>query len=306
MSRADHYQEENPYQGRVVVITGASSGFGKGTALELARRGASVVLAARNEELLSTIASQCEALGGQAIAVPTDVSDRDSLMNLATQAISRFEHFDVWINNAGVASIGRFDEVPLDDHIQVIQTDLVGTLMGSYAALKHFRERWTGTLINVASVIGKIPAPYYASYAAAKFGIVGLGDALRQELRQEQELGQENGEAIRVCTVMPMAHNTDFFEHAGNYTGHKAEPIPPIYDPQVTVDALVKLVVEPEDEVITGWQGGVFNFLHKLMPRAVEKMMASRTRKSQFESPLAPMTAGSVHDSERQLSTSRK
>ena len=292
MSRADEYQKENQYQGRVVVITGASSGFGKGTALELARRGASVVLAARSEELLATIASQCEALGGQALAVPTDVSNRESLMNLATQAISRFEHFDVWINNAGVASIGRFDEVPLDDHIQVIQTDLVGTLMGSYAALKHFRERWTGTLINVASVIGKIPAPYYASYAAAKFGIVGLGDALRQELRQE------NDEAIRVCTVMPMAHNTDFFEHAGNYTGHRAEPIPPIYDPQVTVDALVKLVVEPEDEVITGWQGGVFTFLHKLMPGAVEKMMASRTRKSQLEAPLAPMTSGSVHDSE--------
>ena len=300
MSRTDQYEKENQYQGRVVVITGASSGFGKGTALELARRGASVVLAARNEELLATIASQCEALGGQALAVQTDVSNRESLMNLATQAISRFEHFDVWINNAGVASIGRFDEVPLDDHIQVIQTDLVGTLMGSYVALKHFRERWTGTLINVASVIGKIPAPYYASYAAAKFGIVGLGDALRQEL------SQENDEAIRVCTVMPMAHNTDFFEHAGNYTGHKAEPIPPIYDPQVTVDALVKLVVEPEDEVITGWQGGVFTFLHKLMPGAVEKMMASRTRKSQFEAPLAPMTAGSVHDSERHLATSHR
>jgi hypothetical protein len=97
---------------------------------------------------------------------------------------------------------------------------------------------------------------------------------------------------------MPMAHSTEFFEHAGNYTGREAEPIPPTYDPQVTIDALVKLVVEPEDEVITGWQGGVFNFLHKLMPRAIEKMMASRTRKTQFEKADAgPVTSGNVHDS---------
>lgn len=292
MVRIERYDKQHKYSGRVVVITGASSGFGKRAALELARRGASVVLAARSEELLATISAQCEALGGQSIAVPTDVSDRAAIMNLATQTISRFGHFDVWINNAGVASIGRFDEVPLEDHEQVIQTDLVGTLIGSHIAIKHFRERGAGTLINVASVIGKIPAPYYASYAAAKFGIVGLCDALRQEL------SQDNVDSVRVCTVMPMAHSTEFFEHAGNYTGHKAEPIPPTYDPQVTVDALVKLVIEPEDEVITGWQGGVFNFLHKLMPGAVEKMMASRTRKTQGGAPPAPVTAGTVHDSE--------
>jgi short-subunit dehydrogenase len=164
-------------------------------------------------------------------------------------------------------------------------------VMGSYFALKHFQSRGEGILINVASVIGKIPAPFYASYAAAKFGIVGFNDALRQELTQQ---GAEN---IHVCTVMPMAHSTEFFQHAGNYTGREAEPIPPTYDPQVTIDALVKLVVEPEDEIITGWQGGVFNFLHKLMPRAVEKLMASRTRKTQFEQADAgPVTSGSIHD----------
>lgn len=281
---------QDAYVGKVIVITGASSGFGRGTALELADRGAHLVLAARSEERLIDIAHDCEAAGGKALAVVTDVSDRGSLENLALQAISRFGHFDVWLNNAGVASIGRFDEVPLEDHEQVIRTNLTGTMVGSYLALKHFRERGKGILINVASVIGKIPAPYYASYAAAKFGIVGLSDALRQELGE----GEDN---IHVCTVMPMAHETEFFEHAGNYTGRQAEPIPPTYDPQVTIDTLVKLVAEPEDEVITGWQGGVFNFLHKLMPHAVEKMMAARTRKTQLEkAPRGPVTSGSVHD----------
>ena len=199
------------------------------------------------------LARECEAAGGQALAVPTDVSDRAAVENLAKQAIGRFGGFDVWINDAGVAAVGRFDQVPLEDHDQVIKTDLLGTIYGSHAALKHFRERNAGILINVASAIGKIPAPLYASYAAAKFGIVGFSDALRQEL------GEEKVKSVRVCTVMPMAHDTAFFEHAGNYTGHKTVPIPPTYDPKVTVDALVKLVVEPQDEIITGLQGKIAN-----------------------------------------------
>jgi short-subunit dehydrogenase len=282
--------DASEYRGKVIVITGASSGFGRGTALELARRGASVVLAARSTELIEALARECETAGGQALAVTTDVSDRAAVERLAQQATSRFGHFDAWINNAGVAAIGRFDEVPLADHDQVIRTDLLGTTYGSYCALQHFRGRGAGTLINVASVIGKIPAPLYASYAASKFGVVGLSDALRQELKQEKV------EGIRVCTVMPMAHATDFFEHAGNYTGHKAEPIPPTYDPKVTIDALVKLVAEPEDEVITGWQGGVFDFLHRLMPKAIERLMAKNTETSQLEAaPPGPKTSGTVH-----------
>jgi short-subunit dehydrogenase len=282
--------DTSEYRGKVIVITGASSGFGKGTALELARRGASVVLAARSTEIIETLARECEVAGGESLSVTTDVSERAAVEDLARQAIGRFGHIDAWINNAGVAAIGRFDEVPLEDHDKVIRTDLLGTIYGSHVSLKHFRERGAGTLINVASVIGKIPSPLYASYAAAKFGVVGLSDALRQELKEGKV------EGIRVCTVMPMAHATDFFEHAGNYTGHKAEPIPPTYDPGVTIDALVELVAEPEDEVITGRQGPVFEFLHRLMPNAIERMMAKNTEMTQLEgAPPAPVTSGTVH-----------
>ena len=278
------------YRGKVVVITGASSGFGKGTALELAGRGCSVVLAARGAEVLSDLARECEAAGGQALAVPTDVSDRSDVEDLAGQAIGLFGHFDVWLNDAGVASSGRFDLVPLEDHDQVIKTDLLGTIYGSHVAMKHFRGRNGGILSNVASAIGKIPAPFYASYAAAKFGIVGLSDALRQEL------GEEKVGTIRVCTVMPMAHDTEFFQHGGNYTGHESVPIPPTYDPKVTVDALVKLVVEPQDEIITGLQGKVANFLHHLMPGAVEKFMAVEVNQVQIKAaPAGPVTSGNVH-----------
>jgi len=282
--------DQSDYPGKVIVITGASSGFGRGTALELAARGASVVLAARSAETLGELSRECEAAGGKALAIPADVSDRSAVEGLAREAIGRFGHFDVWINNAGVAAVGRFDQVPLEDHDQVIKTDLLGTIYGSHCAMRHFRERDAGILINVASAIGKIPSPLYASYAAAKFGIVGLSDALRQELNEEKV------RSVRVCTVMPMAHDTDFFEHAGNYTGHKTVPIPPTYDPKVTVDALVKLVVDPQDEIITGWQGKVANVLHHLMPAAVEKFMSINTEKAQLkDAPTGPVTAGNVH-----------
>lgn len=281
--------DTSTYHGKVVVITGASSGFGRGTAIELARRGAYVVLAARGEEALSEAAAECQAVGQRSIAVPTDVSDPSAVQRLAERAIEHFGRIDVWINNAGVGAIGPFHQIPLDVHDQVVRTDLLGTLYGSYQAMRHFRQNGAGTLINVASVIGKVPSPYYASYVAAKFGVVGMCDALRQELKQD------GVEKIRVCTVMPAAHSTEFFDHAANYTGHKAEPIPPTYDPQVTIDALVKLVIEPQDEIFTGWQGGMFNFLHHLMPGTVEKMMAANTTKAQFQdAPPAPNTAGTV------------
>jgi short-subunit dehydrogenase len=285
--------ELNPYFDKVVVVTGASSGFGSQTAVELARRGAHVVLAARSEKTLKDLAARCEMQDGgcAALAVPTDVSRREDVQRLYEEARRRFGRLDVWINNAGVGVIGRFDEVPIEDHEQVIRTDLLGTLYGSYEALRHFRRTGVGVLINVASVVGKIPAPLYSSYVAAKFGVVGFSDALRQELKAD------GVDRIHVCTVLPMAHTTEFFDHAGNYTGRESNPIPPVYDPQVTVDKLVQLVVEPEDEVITGWQGGVFNTFHKLMPGAVEKLMSSRTQKAQLEDARpAVETPGSIHE----------
>ena len=104
---------------------------------------------------------------------------------LAQAAVSQFGRIDVWVNNAGGGALGRFEDVPLADHVHVIETDLLGTLYGSYFALRQFQGQGAvGTLINIASVIGKVPAPYFASYAAAKHGVVGLSGAIRQELEQ--------------------------------------------------------------------------------------------------------------------------
>lgn len=274
---------------KVIVITGASSGFGRGAAVKLAGDGAAVVLAARRADLLDEVAQECEAQGGQALAVPTDVGHQADMEALAAAALQRFGRIDVWINDAGVGALGRFEQIPIADHVRVIQTDLLGTIYGSYLALRQFQQQRHGILINIASALGKIPAPYYASYTAAKYGIVGLDAALRQELLVNRVRD------IHICTVMPMAMDTPFFEHAANYTGHEAAPVPPMYNADEVVDVITGLVTAPQDEVIVGTGGRLAVLAHAIAPILTEKLMAQQTHRAQMKrAPLAGTTRGAV------------
>jgi short-subunit dehydrogenase len=275
---------------KTVVITGASSGFGKGLALQFAGAGCALVLAARRGDALEEVALQCQTLGASVASVIADVSRREDMAAIAREALTRFERIDVWINNAGVGALGRFGDIPLDDHVQVIATNLLGTVYGSYEAWQQFRKQKSGTLINIASALGKIPAPYYSSYTASKHGVVGLCDSLRQEL------AESDMPDVHVCTVLPMAMDTFFFDHAANYTGREAVPVPPLYDPQQVIDTVARLVNEPQDEVIVGAAGKVMNVLHHVLPGPVEKLMQKEVQIVQMEAPApAPATSGSVH-----------
>jgi short-subunit dehydrogenase len=274
---------------KVVVITGASSGFGKGTALELARRGARVVLAARRDDLLDELAIDCRSVGGDAIAIPTDVSEREQVASLARETLVRLGRIDVWINNAGVSALGYFTKVPLDLHEQVVRTTLLGTIFGSYVAWEQFERERRGTLINVASELGLHTVPYMSTYTAAKHGVVGLGQTLRQEAK-DLEL-----EDVHVCTVMPTAHDTPFFDHEANFTGHEVRPPEPLHDPQDVVDVLVALCTNPRDEKIVGGDGLVKVAMKRLLPAVAEAMATKQMHKTQFEdAPRAPTTRGAV------------
>ena len=209
---------EHDMAGRVVVITGASSGFGKGAAMELAEHGASLALAARRVERIAELAEQCVALGGRALPCPTDVSKRDEVERLCQAALREYGRIDAWINNAGVGALGRFERSPIEDHEQVIATDLMGVLYGAYYAYRQFLKQNAGILINVSSELGGHTVPYYSSYAASKHGMVSLSDSLRQEINRA---GHRD---IHVCTVMPAAH-----------------------DPHDVVETIVRLVRDAQD-----------------------------------------------------------
>lgn len=272
-------------EGKVIVVTGASSGIGKGVARELAARGAKLVLAARRTHLLRQMAIDF----GDALPVTTDVADPHDVENLAQAALGHYGRLDVWINNAGVGAIGRFDMVPLEDHLRVVAVNLGGTIAGSHVALRHFRRMQSGTLVNVASMLGKTPAPYYGAYCASKYGVVGLSAALRQELRAH---GESN---IHVCDVLPMAADTAFYDHAANYTGHALRPYP-VTDAERVVEAIVDVVLNPRDEVTVGLPATAAMIAQQFAPWLTEAVTSVMTHELQMEqAPEAPHTAGNLH-----------
>jgi short-subunit dehydrogenase len=250
-------------KGKVIVVTGASSGFGKGAALEFAKAGAKVVIAARREDALEELAAECRETGADVVVCPADVSKREDVERIGAAAGG---HIDVWVNNAGIGAIGKFERIPLDVHEQVIATNLLGVLYGSYVAYQRFLSQGSGTLINIASELGFGSVPYYSSYTASKHGVVGLSDSLRQEVKQNGLKG------IHICTIMPTAHDTFFFDHAANYSEHELIPPKPLHDPQHVVDTIVKLAQNPEDKAIVGADGVVKLIAANLMPPVSEKM----------------------------------
>lgn len=268
-----------------VVLTGASSGFGRGVALRLAEQGCTLVLAARRSEVLEQLADEC----GNAIAVTTDVGNPDDVVKLGKAALAAFGGFDVWINNAGVAALGPFEDIPLEDHLRVIQTNLNGTIAGSHVALRHFRQTGSGILINIASMLGRTPAPYYASYCASKYGVIGLCDALRQEI------AAQNHTDVRICAVLPMAADTPFFDHAANYTGHTLQPFP-ITEAENVVDAIVGVVNAPRDEVTVGLSATAAVIAERLSHTVAHSMTGTVTQVLQMEqAPTAPFVPGNLH-----------
>lgn len=262
---------------RVVVITGASSGFGRGMAQKFAREGANLVLAARRGAVLDHLARECRKRGVQALAVATDVSERSQVHALAQDGVREFGRIDIWINNAGVATYGAFNESPMKEHEQVVRTNLLGTMYGSEEALRQFKAQGKGTLINVASFAGIAAFPFGTSYTASKHGIRGLDMALRQELAARGDRG------IHVCTISPTSMDTPFFEHAANHTGRPVRPIPPVYDPKLVIEAVYKAALKPRPEVVVGRRGKIGSAVKRMAPQFMEKQMAHRTQKSMMQ-----------------------
>lgn len=274
--------------GKTVVVTGASSGFGRGVALKLAGHRANVVLAARRTAVLEEVATEVRAAGGRALVATTDVAREGDLERLAQAAIAEFGRIDVWINNAGVGALGRFEDVPLEDHARVIDVNLRAVIAGSHIAMRQFRRQGHGTLINIASIAGIIPFPYYASYAASKSGVIGLGAALHQELRLD------GTDTIRVSTISPFATDTPWWGHVGNYTG-RATRIILLDDADKVVEAIVDATVDPQKELAVGFKTKAASLAHRLAPGWTENIAGGVIHRVQMEeAPPAPPSPGNV------------
>jgi short-subunit dehydrogenase len=273
------------WKNRVIVITGASSGIGRATALALAKKGAHVVLAARREEPLEDLAHECESRGVRALVVPTDVSDAAAVRHLAEEALRAFGHFDAWVNNAGVYLMGRLEETPDDAFRQLMETNFFGTVTGARVAVTQFRHQGYGTLVNVASTFGAVAAPYVSAYAASKHAVRGFSSSLRQELLHT---------GIDVCTVLPAAIDTPLWRHTANYTGWRIRPVEPIYTPERVARAILRVLKEPRPEVLVGPAARGFAALHGLLPGTFERSMRGITQAQHFEKVRQRPTSGSL------------
>ena len=242
----------------VVVLTGASSGIGRATAHRLAERGADIVLAARNLHTLRPVADECMARGARVLVVPTDVRDADAVAALARQAVERFGRIDAWINNVGVGAVGLFDEVPLALHRRVIESNLIGHMNGSHAALAHFRQRRRGTLINMISLGGWIPSPYAAAYSASKFGLRGFTETIRAEMSALPD--------VHVCAVCPTFVDTPGIGHGANRVGRHLGTPSPMLDPREVARVVVSLLDAPRATVMVGAVAAPARVAHALAP----------------------------------------
>ncbi|MDQ3928721.1 MAG: SDR family NAD(P)-dependent oxidoreductase, partial [Chloroflexota bacterium] len=157
-----------PLDQQVVVLTGASSGIGRETALRLAKRGAKVVVAARRDEALDDLVEEIRAEGGEATSVPTDVSVYSEVQDLARAAVEKYGRIDTWVNNAGVLIVGEFENIKLDDARKLFDINFWGELHGIKAVLPIMREQGGGTIINVTSVTAQRPLPLMSVYSASK------------------------------------------------------------------------------------------------------------------------------------------
>jgi short-subunit dehydrogenase len=258
---------------QVVVVTGATSGIGLSTAREAARRGARVVVAARNEEDLAKLVAEIAATGGFAFAVPTDVTDPRAMDLLREAALDRFGRIDTWVNNAGVSIYGLLEDVDLVEARRLFDVNFWGVVHGCSSAVTALAKRG-GAIINIGSVLSDRVIPLQGMYSASKHAVKGYTDALRMELEMEKL-------PISVTLVKPSAIDTPYTEHARNHMEMSPRNPAPVYAPKVVADAVLFCAEHPRRDVIVGAGGKVFSVLEKIAPRLTDRVMEATMDKLQ-------------------------
>lgn len=258
-----------PLGEQTIVITGATSGHGLCTARMAAAQGASVMLAARDEEALKQVCTDIQSEGGTAEYVVTDVSKEDDIQRLADETIDRFGGFDSWINNAGIGVYAEVLDLEMEGHRKIFETNYWGVVYGSTIAVRHLKDRpGGGALINVGSINSDLPGPILASYNASKHAVKGFTDSFRIEL-------QMNEEPVSVTLIQPSAIGTPFPQHARNTTGYQARLPKPIYAPDVVARAILDAAQNRRRDVVVGGAGKFQIFGSNAFPRLFDKIAAS-------------------------------
>lgn len=260
----------------VVVITGSSAGLGRAIAHGFAKHGAHLGLLARNAEALCAAKEECEALGGQAMALPVDVSDANAVDAAAARVEEEFGPIDVWINDAMVSVFSPVREMEASDYKRVTDVLYLGFVHGTLAALKRMLPRDRGTIIQIGSALSYRSIPLQSAYCACKHAINGFTDSLRCELYHDKS-------NVKVTAVHMPAMNTTQFGWVKNRMPNNPQPVPPIYDPQLAAEVVVAagLAETPRREYWVGTPTVMAIVGQKFIPGMLDKYLGRTGYKSQ-------------------------
>ncbi|WP_289659191.1 SDR family NAD(P)-dependent oxidoreductase [Flavobacterium panacagri] len=266
----DIHTHSSSLKGKIVVITGASRGVGRAAAEAFAREGCNLVITARGKKGIDEVVDYCRALNVKAVGIPADMSIAEDVEKVAAGALAIGGRIDIWVNNAGVMASGKFEEIPLEVHQQVIKTNLFGYMHGAYNAIKIFKEQDEGILINNISIGGFMPAPYSAVYSASKFGIRGMMECLQGEI--------SNRRHIHICNLYPQLQNSTGNLHSAKYSGFDMT-IPFIAsDPRDTAAKIVELAKNPQKELFPDFKSAAITNTYKLLPKIITNAASAVVR----------------------------
>jgi short-subunit dehydrogenase len=258
-------------RGRSVLLTGATGGIGRAAALRLARAGARIALVARSEGPLRALAAEVSAAGGEAIAVPADVTVPADCARAVSEVVGRFQGLDALVNNAGVGYLRAIDEATEAEIEEMVRLNLLGLIRMTRAALPSLLARRGSALVNVASYAGKVGAPNYSYYGATKFAVVGLTESWRRELGDR---------GIRVTLALPAAVETAFLDRAGRDRALGAGPAGTLLRPEDAARGIERALRRHPPEIYLPGRNHALAVFNTMMPGLSDRIVASLFRYS--------------------------
>ncbi len=275
--------------GRVVWVTGASSGIGLATALACARRGDRLVLSSRAQGPLDDAARQCRALGAADVLVaPLDTADDAAVRAAGQRARQRYGRLDVVVQNAGVAAYGRVDELSADVLEGVLRTNVLGAALVAGEAVRTFRAQGGGTLVVVGSVLGRITVPWMGAYNATKFALRGLVRTMQQENRDVP--------GLRIVLVAPGGVDTPIYDQSATALGRRNRPPWPVASPEDVATTVLRAAdgARRAREVDAGWANPAMKAAYALAPALFDLLSRPAMRLMGFAPGRRPSGPGNV------------
>ena len=266
----------------VVVITGASAGIGRATARRFAKEGARLGLLARGTQGLDGARLDVEALGGEALPIPTDVSDPDQMEAAASMIEQRLGPIDIWINNAMTSVFSPVKETPPEEYRRVTEVTYLGCVYGTLSALKRMLPRDHGTIVQVGSALAFRGIPLQSAYCGAKHAVQGFTESVRTELLHDHS-------NVRVTMVHLPASNTPQFNWVKTRLPRKPQPVPPIYQPEVAAEAIFFAATHKRRELWLGFPTLLTIVGNRLAPGYIDRYLAQTGYDSQqYDGPVEP------------------